>query len=70
LTVTTTLGGKAGRAPASRLLLKALESPLEEALPPLADDLPRSVEARCDFVISEALCSQEHDLGSNHFSIR
>jgi hypothetical protein len=70
LTVTTTLGGKAGRAPASWLLLEALESPFEEALPPLADDLPRCIETRCDLVIAEALCRQEDDLCPNHFSIR
>jgi hypothetical protein len=33
------------------LLLEALESPLEKALPPLADDLPGSVQTRGDLVI-------------------
>jgi hypothetical protein len=52
------------------LLLEALESPLEEALPPLADDLARSVEARRDFIIPQALCREEDDLGSNYISVR
>jgi hypothetical protein len=55
LTVTTTLGGKAGWAPAAWLLFEALESAFEEALSPFADDLARRVEARGDLVIPEAL---------------
>ena len=46
LTSTTTLGGKAGWPPASRLLLEARQALLEEALAPLTDDLARRIEAR------------------------
>ena len=41
LTATTTLGGKAGWTPASRLLLQARVSARAESLAPLADDLAR-----------------------------
>jgi len=40
LTSTTTLGGKAGCAPASWLFVQAGEALIEEPLPPFTDDLP------------------------------
>lgn len=58
LTSTTTLGGKAGRPPASRLLLKAGHAFFEEAVAPFADDLPRRIEARGDEIVAEALGGQ------------
>jgi hypothetical protein len=70
LTSTTTLGGKAGWAPASRLLLEAGQSLLEEALAPLADDLARRVETSSDDVVAEAVGGQQHDLGADNVTIR
>jgi hypothetical protein len=40
---TTTLGGKAGWAPASRLRIKAGDALAEEAVAPLADNLSRRI---------------------------
>jgi len=53
LTATTTLGGKASRPPAARSLLQANEALLEEALAPLADDLPRRIEPKGNLVVAE-----------------
>ena len=58
LTATTTLGGKAGRPPASRQFLEARQSVPPEAFPPLADDLARQIETRGDAVIGHALGSE------------
>jgi len=65
-----TLGGKAGWAPAARLLVEAREAVLKEAMTPLADDLPWRIQARADLVITEAGGSQEHDLGADDITIR
>jgi hypothetical protein len=55
-TSTTTVGGKAGRTPAARRLVEAREAVVEEAMAPLADDLPRRIQARADLVVAEAAC--------------
>ena len=47
-TSTTTVGGKAGWAPASRLRLETAEALTIEALPPLRHDLSRPFDARGD----------------------
>jgi len=70
LTSTTTLGGKAGCAPASRLFLKAGQSLFEEPVAPFADDLARGIEARGDEIIAEALGRQQDDLRPDDVSIR
>jgi hypothetical protein len=70
LTATTTLGGKAGGAPAARLLLQALEPEEAEPFAPFTDNLARGIEAGCDAIIGESLSGQQHDLGSNDISIR
>jgi hypothetical protein len=68
-TWTTTLGGKAGFAPASRLLFESRQSELEETLSPFADDLSRQVEARRNNVVRKTLRGVENDLGSDNISI-
>jgi hypothetical protein len=70
LTSTTTLGGKAGCAPASKLLLEAGHAFFKEAVAPFADDLPRHIEARGNDVVAQALSGQQHDLGADDVSIR
>src|SRR6266542_3223051 len=65
LTSTTTLGGKAGLAPASWLFVQASQALVEEPLPPLADDLTLETEARRDEVVAQAVGSQEDDLRAN-----
>lgn len=69
-TSTITLGGKAGRSPASGLFLESRQAEIEETLSPFADDLARKVEARCNDVIGETLGSVENDLSANDISIR
>jgi hypothetical protein len=70
LTSTTTLGGKTRRGAATSSLFESNQARLMEALPPLADDLTRSIESRSDEVIGEAGSSIQDDLGANHISIR
>jgi hypothetical protein len=57
LTATTTPGGKAGWAPATRPFVQADESLFEEALSPLTDDLPQNIDPDGNFVIREAIDS-------------
>ena len=70
LTSTTTLGGKAGCAPASKLLLKAGHAFFKEAVAPFADDLARQIEPRGNHVVAQALSGQQDDLGADDVSIR
>jgi hypothetical protein len=70
LTSTTTLGGKAGCAPASKFLLEAGHAFFKEAVAPFADDLPRHIEARGYDVVAQAPRGEQHDLGANDVSIR
>ena len=70
LIATTTPGGKAGRAPAAWLFLKPREAVLEEAMTPLADDLPWGIEPCRDLVVAQAIRREEHDLGADDISIR
>src|SRR6266446_6633880 len=70
LTWTTTLGGKAGGSPAPRLRLQARKSREGESLAPLADNLARSVQASSDDVVGESFRRKQHDLGSDHITIR
>ena len=69
-TATTTLGGKAGRSPDARPLFKADETFLEEPLAPLADDLPRGIEASADLIVAQAVGGIKGDLGANDIPIR
>jgi hypothetical protein len=70
LTSTTTLGGKAGRVPASRLFLQAGQAFFEEALAPLADDLARRIEPRGDEIVAQAVRGEQHDFGADDVPIR
>jgi hypothetical protein len=69
-TSTITLGGKAGRPPASGLLFEARQPELKETLSPLADDLAREVQARGNDVIGETLSSVENNLSADNITIR
>jgi len=69
LTSTTTLGGKAGCAPASRLFVQASQALVEEPLPPFADDLTLQTEARGDDVVAQAVGGQQDDLRPNDVAI-
>lgn len=60
LTSTTTLEGKRGGRPAARLLIKAAQSFFVEALPPLADDLARRVQARGGLSLLDPPASIRH----------
>src|SRR5436309_1852701 len=70
LTSTTTLGGKAGCAPASRLLLKAGYALFKETVAPFANNLPRRIESRADEIVTEPLSRQQDDLRADDVSIR
>src|SRR3989475_7262623 len=70
LTSTTTLGGKAGCAPASRLFVQASQALVEEPLPPFTDDLTLQTEARGDDVVAQAVGGQEDNLCPNNVPIR
>jgi hypothetical protein len=69
-TSTRTLGGKAGWTPAARLLVEAREAVLEEAMPPLADDLSWRVQPRANLVVAETNGREEHNLGADDIPIR
>jgi hypothetical protein len=69
-TSTTTVGGKAGWPPASRLFFQAREALLKEPVAPLADNLPWGIQTRRDDVIGQALGGQEDQLGPDDVSIR
>jgi hypothetical protein len=70
LTSTTTLGGKAGCPPASRLFLKAGYALFKEAVTPFADDLAWRIETGGDDIVAEPLGGEQDDLRSNNVSIR
>jgi hypothetical protein len=70
LTSTTTLGGKAGCSPASRLFLKAGQSFFEEAVAPFADDLARRIETGGDDIVADALRGKQDDFRPDDISIR
>jgi hypothetical protein len=66
----TTLGGKADWPPAPRLLFQSHQPVLEEAFPPLADNLPRSIQTSGNHIIAQTLGSKENDLRANDIPIR
>ena len=67
---TTTLGGKAGWAPAARLLIEAGEALVEEAVAPLADNLSWGIQARRDDIVGQASRCQQDELRSDDVPIR
>jgi hypothetical protein len=70
LTWTTSLGGKAGLAPAAGLPLKAGQTGERESFAPFANDLARRVEASGDEVIGETIGRHEDDPGTDDIAIR
>jgi hypothetical protein len=64
------LGGKAGGSPDTRSLFEADETFPEETLAPLADDLPRGIEASTDLIVAEAVGGVKGDLCANYVPIR
>ena len=70
MTWTTRLGGKAGFPPASGLPLEPRQAGQSEALPPLADDLTRRIEAGSDEVIGKPGSRHENDSGADNIAIR
>src|SRR5260370_33537133 len=70
LTATTTLGGKASWPTAARTRLQSGKALLEEALAPLAHDLPGRIEPKGNLVVSQPLCGVECNLGSEDVAIR
>src|ERR1700682_1721891 len=67
---TTTLEGKAGWAPASRLLIEAREALVEEAGAALADNLSRGIQARRDDIVGKPPGCQQDQLRADDVSIR
>jgi hypothetical protein len=67
---TTTLGGKAGWPPASRLLIEAGEALVEEAVAPLADNLSRRIQAGRDDIVGEPSGCQQDELRADDVAIR
>jgi hypothetical protein len=63
-------GGKDPWASLPWHLVQAAEALMEEALAPLAHDLAGSIEAMGDLIVAQALGGIEHDLGTDHVSIR
>jgi hypothetical protein len=64
-----TLGGKAQRSPATRLLIEAEQAFGEEPLSPFAHDLPRGVEASGDDIVMQTSARQQDDLCPDHVTI-
>jgi hypothetical protein len=69
-TSTTTVGGNAGWPPASWLLVEAREALLEEAVAPLADNLPWGIQTRRDDIVGQALGGQQDQLRTDDVAIR
>jgi hypothetical protein len=65
-----TLGGKADRPPASRLLFQTHQSVFEEAFPPLADNLPWGIQSGGNHIVAQTLGGKENDLRTNNVPIR
>jgi len=69
-TCTTSSGGKNPGSPGTRLLLKARQTILKEALAPLAHDLAPSGERGSDLIVASPLCCEQDHLRSQDFKIR
>jgi hypothetical protein len=70
LTRTTSSGGENPGASGSWAVIQTPEALLEEALTPHADDFTSCRESVRDFIIREAIVSQENHLGAEYFKIR
>ena|SRR3990172_6639786 len=64
------VGGKAGCAPASWLLLEAEQALVEEALAPLTDDLARGIQASRNDIVGQPLGGEQDQLGADDITIR
>src|SRR5271165_6748661 len=62
-------GGKTGRSPASRQVIKTGKSLETEAPTPLADDLARHVEAGSDALVAKPPVRQEYNLGPHNVAV-
>src|SRR6516225_9370212 len=70
LTWTTTLGGKLGGSAAPRFGFQARKPREGKSLAPFADNLARSVQTSSDNVVGESFGGEQHDLRSDHVTIR
>jgi len=62
-------GGKRPGATRSRTFLQAGQSLFEEALAPLADDFPASIQTVSDLIVGQTLGRMEDHLGAEHLKI-
>jgi hypothetical protein len=70
LIATTTLGGKAGWTPATRLIVEARQPMDAESLTPFARDLAWHTELSRYAVVAEPLARQQHDLRPHNITMR
>ena len=70
LTATTTSGGKSPRAARPGLVAEAGETPFEEPLAPLADDLAWRVQTLADHLVGQAVGGVEDDPCAQNVYIR
>src|SRR2546423_2548294 len=70
LTATTSSGGKNWAPVCARALRESGQTFLEEAFPPLGDDLEGQVEPAGDLLVLQSLCGHEDDLGPDDVAIR
>jgi hypothetical protein len=70
LTSTTTPGGKKIRPARPRAALQAAQPLLAKPFSPLADDLPRQIQAGSDLGVFQPGTGQEHDLRPDDVTIR
>jgi len=66
----TTSGGKNAGSPVLGSFFQASQALLEEAFPPLRDDLARQVQLFADLLVLEAVRCQQRNLGAHDVTIR
>src|SRR5208283_3528547 len=70
LTCMTSSGGKNRRTPGTGKIFQTVQAFLEEALAPLANNLPGQRNLVGNLVVAQAFCGQEDSLGSHDHKIR
>src|SRR6266542_6898637 len=70
LTSMATSGGEGRGSSTAGAFLQAGQTLEVEAFAPLGDDLSAGVQPGGDLVVVQAVCGHEHDLGTDHVSIR
>ena len=70
LTSMTIRGGKGAGPPAPRTIAQTVESLMEEAFWPLADDLTGEIQSPSDLVVRDALSGKQDDPGPDDITIR